>query len=250
MTNLKRVGVAAVIIAVLVFSAGLLAALGGGGVGNTNHAAADTPDSQHAITVSGDGSVLAKPDTAHVTLGVQIQNVELSAAQSQANDQMNAVLASLKQSGISNDNIKTVNYSINVNQDYSKGTGEVTGYTVVNMVDVKITDLDKVGSIIDAAVKAGANNVGGVQLSVENVDALVQQAREQAMANAKSKAEQLAKLGGVTLGAPISISEGTSPPPQPMAARDTMNVASGAASTPIQTGQNEITVSVTVSYGF
>jgi uncharacterized protein YggE len=143
-----------------------------------------------------------------------------------------------------------VNYSINVDQDYSKGTGEVTGYTVINMVDVKITDIDKLGAIIDAAVKAGANNVGGVQFSVENMDALVQQAREQAMADAKSKAEQLAKLGGVTLGAPVSISEGTSMPPQPMAARDAMSVASGAAAAPIQAGQNEITVSVTVSYGF
>jgi uncharacterized protein YggE len=250
MTILKRAAVAAAIIVALVFSAGLLAALGGDGVRTTNQAAADSPDAQHAITVSGDGSVLAKPDTAHVTLGVQIQNAELSAAQSQASDQMNAVLASLKQSGISDDNIKTVNYSINVNQDYSKGTGEVTGYTVINMVDVKITDIDKLGAIIDAAVKAGANNVGGVQFSVENMDALVQQAREQAMADAKSKAEQLAKLGGVTLGAPVSISEGTSMPPQPMAARDAMSVASGAAAAPIQTGQNEITVSVTVSYGF
>jgi len=89
-----------------------------------------------------------------------------------------------------------------------------------------------------------------VQFSVENMDALVQQAREQAMANAKSKAEQLAKLGGVTLGAPISISEGTSMPPQPFAARDAASVPSGAAAAPIQTGQNEITVSVTVSYGF
>lgn len=248
MTILKRVAVAAAVIVALVFSAGLLAALGGDGVRTTNQAAADSPDTQHAIIVSGDGSVLAKPDTAHVTLGVQIQNAELSAAQSQATDQMNAVLASLKQSGISDDNIKTVNYSINVNQDYSKGTGEVTGYTVFNMVDVKITDIDKVGAIIDAAVQAGANNVGGVQFSVENMDALVQQAREQAMADAKSKAEQLAKLGGVTLGAPISISEGTSTPPQPMAARDAASVPSG--SVPIQTGQNEITVSVTVSYGF
>lgn len=248
MTILKRVALVAAIIVALVFSAGLLATLGGVGVRSTNQAAADTPNSQHAITVTGDGSVLAKPDTAHVTLGVQIQNAELAAAQSQATDQMNAVLTSLKQNGISDDNIKTVNYSINVNQDYSKGTGEVTGYTVFNMVDVKITNIDKVGQIIDAAVKAGANNVGGVQFSVENMAALVQQAREQAMNDARNKAMQLAKLGDVTLGAPISISEGTSTPPQPMAARDVASAGAGAV--PIQTGQSEITVTVTVSYGF
>lgn len=248
MAILKRVGIAAGIIFGLVLSAGLLAAIGDGGhLGSTNQAAADTTPSQHAITVTGDGSVLASPDTAHVTLGVQIQNAELAAAQSQATTNMNAVIDSLKNNGISDKDIKTVTYSINVNQD-PKGTGGVTGYTVTNLVDVKISQIDSVGSIIDDAVTAGANNVGGVQFTIEDVDALIQQARERAMQDAHNKAEQLAKLGGVTLGMPISISEGTSTPPQPYAvtARDSM--AAGAV--PIQTGQNEINVTVTVSYGF
>ncbi len=198
--------------------------------------------------MTGDGSVLCRPDTAHVTLGVQIQNAELATAQSQATTNMSAVIDSLKKNGINDKDIKTVNYSIYVNQDPAKGAGAVTGYTVMNLVDVKISQIDKVGSIIDEAVAAGANNVGSIQFSIENVDALLQQARQQAMDDAHNKALQLAKLGGVTLGMPISISEGTSTPPTPYAvgARDT--AASGAV--PIQTGQNQINVTVTVSYGF
>ena len=249
MAVFKRFVMVVAVIVGLVFSAGLLAAIGGDGMGPAKQAAADSSTTSHSITVSGDGSVLAKPDTADVTLGVQIMNAELATAQSQATDKMNAVLVALKQSGISDENIKTVNYSINVNQDYTKGTGEVTGYTVINLVDVKIKQLTNVGAIIDSAVKAGANNVGGIQFSVANIDALIQQARQHAMDDAKSKAEQLAKLGGVTLGMPISITEGTTATPQPFAAtRDAASVAAG--SVPIQTGQNEITVSVTVSYGF
>jgi uncharacterized protein len=250
MAIFKRFGIAAGIIVGLVLSAGLLAAIGGGDeLVRTNQAAADSPTAQHSITVSGDGSVLATPDTAHVTLGVQVQNAELAAAQSQATDKMNAVLAALKQSGISDKDIKTVSYAIYPNQDPSKGTGEVTGYTVTNLVEVKITQLDKVGTIIDAAVSAGANNVGGIQFSVENIDALIQQARQQAMDDAHKKAAQLAQLGGVTLGAPISISEGTTNPPQPFS--DMRSVpAAAAGSVPIQSGQNEVRVSVTVSYGF
>jgi len=251
MAILKRFALAAGVILGLVLSAGLLAAVGGGDqLVTTNQAAADTTSSQHSITVSGDGSVLATPDTAHVTLGVQIQNAQLATAQSQATDNMNAVIAALKQSGISDQNIKTVSYTIYANQDPSKGTGEVTGYTVTNLVDVKIKQLDKVGSIIDAAVSAGANNVGGIQFSVENIDALIQQARQQAMDDAHKKAQQLAQLGGVTLGMPISISEGTSNPPQPFNVDNGMAATAASGSVPIQTGQNEVTVNVTVSYGF
>lgn len=247
---LKRAGIAAAILFGLVLSAGLLAAIGDDGkLPSTNRAAADTTSSQHTITVSGDGQVFAAPDTAHVTLGVQIQNAELAAAQSQATDNMNAVLSSLKKDGIDDKDIKTIVYSVSVNVDQKDpSTSTVTGYTVVNLVDVKIKQIDKVGSIIDNAVSAGANNVGGIQFSIENMDALMQQAREMAMQDAHNKAEQLAKLGGVTLGMPVSISEGVASPPQPyaVAARDSM--ASGAV--PIQTGQSTIQVTVTVSYGF
>ncbi len=246
MVTLKRFALAAGIVFGLVLSAGLLAAIGDGQLGKTNQAAADTPSAQHSITVTGEGTVYAKPDTAHVTLGVQIQNADLATAQSQATKDMNAVLASLKSDGIADKDIKTVNYSINVNQD-QKGSGQVVGYTVTNMVDVKISQIDNAGKIIDDAVKAGANHVGGIQFTVENMDTLMQQAREQAMNDAHAKAAQLAKLGGVTLGMPIQISEGSVSTPRPYA-------ASGASvadsSVPIQTGQNAITVTVTVNYGF
>ncbi len=205
--------------------------------------------SQHTITVNGQGSVSAKPDTAHVTLGVQIQNEQLAAAQTQATTQMNAVLAALKQDGINDKDIQTVNYSVNVMTDQKNpGINQVTGYMVTNMVDVKISQIDKVGSIIDDAVSAGANNVGGIQFTIENMDTLVQQARQMAMTDAHDKAQQLAKLGDVTLGMPVSITENSSTPPRPFDVGATS--AAGSAAVPIQTGESVISVSVTVSYGF
>ncbi|HEX3723621.1 MAG TPA: SIMPL domain-containing protein [Nitrolancea sp.] len=248
MATFKRFSIAAGIIVGLVLSAGLLAAVGGDGLRPTKQAAADSSPATHSITVDGTGTVMATPDTADVTLGVQIQNAELATAQSQATTNMSAVIAALKQNGISDQNIKTVSYSIYPNQDPQKGTGDITSYTVTNLVDVKMTQLDKVGTVIDAAVSAGANNVGGIQFSVSNIDAVMQQARQQAMADAHSKAAQLAQLGGVTLGMPISITEGTVSTPQPFAASAVAADSSG--SVPIQTGQNEVTVNVTVSYGF
>ncbi len=248
MATVRRFGKVAAVIFGLVLSAGLLAAIGGGGnLGSTNQAAADTTSTQHTITVTGDGIVLASPDTAHVTLGVQVQDAELTNAQSQATTNMNAVLAALKNDGIKDKDIKTVNYSIYVNQD-PNGKGTVTGYTVMNQVDVKISEIDKVGSVIDDAVTAGANNVGGIQFTIENVDQLIQQAREQAMADAQNKAQQLAKLGGVQLGMPVSISEGTTTAPQPYDVSTRESMAAG--SVPIQTGTNQVSVTVTVSYGF
>lgn len=247
MAILKRFSIAAGVVLGLVLSAGLLAAIGDGGqLGTANQAAADTTSTQHTITVSGQGSVYAAPDTAHVTLGVQIQDPELATAQSQATAKMNAVIQSLKNNGVSDSDIKTVNYSINVNQD-SKQPGAVVGYTVTNLVDVKVTQISKLGSIIDDAVTAGANNVSGIQFTIANVDTLLRQARQLAMNDAHSKAAQLAQLGGVTLGMPVSISEGSTSVPQPVSvsARETV-----AGSVPIQTGQNEISVSVTVVYGF
>ncbi len=250
MATLKRSGIAIAVIFGLVLSTGLLSAIGDtGSLGNGNRAAADTTSTEHTITVDGEGSVSAKPDTAHVTLGVQIQDPQLAAAQSQATDKMNAVLSALKQDGINDKDIKTVNYSVSVMTDQKQpGTSEVTGYMVTNLVDVKISQIDKVGSIIDDAVSAGANTVNGIQFTIENMDALVQQARQMAMQNAHDKAQQLAKLGGVTLGMPVSITENSSTPPPPFStgARD----IAGAGAVPIQSGESVIMVSVSVSYGF
>lgn len=249
MTLMKRVGVGIGIVLGLVLSAGLLSALGDSSLGRSEPAAAQTQSTLKAVTVSGVGRVLVNPDTAQFTLGVQIRNPDLAAAQAEATTKMNAVINALKANGIDEAKIKTVTYNIGLEYNPQRSDGTVSGYVVTNLVQASVKPLDKVGAIIDAAVDAGANNVSQVSFIVEDVDAPTRQARQQAMDDAKAKADQLARLGGVTLGMPVQITETSSPPPTPL---DAVRTAAGAApdmATPIQAGQAEIVVYVTVSYG-
>jgi uncharacterized protein YggE len=237
--------VTAVVLGLLVLG-GLISNLAQNG-GSGDQAAAETTSNMKAITVNGEGRVLVKPDTAQIIVGVEIRNTDLSAAQNEASQKMNAVIDSLKQNGVEESKIKTINYSISIDR---KNDGSVNGYVITNLVQARVKPIDKVGPILDAAVKAGANSVQSVSFVVEDVDAATQQARQQAVNDARDKAQQLAKLAGVTLGAPISITEASSPSPSPvpLAAKAAGAVASDAAA-PIQAGESEIVVYVTVSYG-
>lgn len=206
---------------------------------------------QAHITVHGTGSVSAKPDMATVQVGVQIQNNELSAAQTEAANKMDAIMKQLKAAGIDDKDIATSQYSVDPVMNYPDNQPpQVTGYRVTNVVSVKVHDLTKAGSLIDSLVGSGANTLYGISFGFSNPDALMNQAREAAMKDARAKAEQLAKLGSVTLGNPIVIEDGGSNvPPTPMVASPLAEMGkSTAASTPINPGQQEIRADVSVIY--
>ena len=252
MSRLKRAGNVVPVVLALILGAkfsGLIT--GNRGIPMTSVAEAEGQTNQRTISVSGEGRVYVTPDTAQVTLGVQIENADLGAAQQEANQKMDAVLAVLKANGVADDQIKTVTYNISVQRDYQKPNQPITGYQVSHLVQVKVKPMSKVSAVIDAAVAKGANAVNDVVFTVENQDAPLQQAREQAVNNARAKAEQLAKLTGVGPSGPVTISETSSRPPVPipMATRD-MGVGPAAceASTAVQPGQSEVSVNLTISY--
>lgn len=234
---------AVVVVAALVVVGALIAAVGGGRQ-PTPIVAADTatPTTQRLITVSGSGQVSVTPDTAEVELGVQAQNADLATAQQAVNQKMTAVIAAIKGAGIPDNQIRTTNYSINI--DRKDPSTPPTGYQVLSTVRVTVQPVDKLGSIIDAAVAQGANVVNGVQFVVQNQSAALQQARQLAMQDAHSRAVQLAQLGGVTLGQVVSITETSGGVPYVVPGAS----AVAASGTPIQPGQNTVTVQVTVSY--
>ncbi|CCF83137.1 SIMPL domain-containing protein [Nitrolancea hollandica] len=251
MSRLKRAGSVLPVVLALVIGAvfsGLLT--GNGGVPMTSVAEAQEQPHQRTITVSGEGRVSVTPDTAQVTLGVQIQKPDLGAAQQEANQKMDAVLAALKTNGVADDQIKTVTYNISVQRDWQKEGQPIIGYQVTHLVQVKVKPMNKVSAVIDAAVAKGANAVNDVVFTVENQDAPLQQAREQAVNNARVKAEQLAKLTGVGLGGPVTVSETSTMPPMPipMAREAAAPAAAGGAATAVQPGQSEVTVNLTISY--
>ncbi len=234
----------------------LAAACGGDGdAGAAPNAAvapqASTSGQPQGITVSGQGTVTAKPDTALLSLGVSVLASTARDARDQAADAMDDLLGSLKGNGIDDKEINTTQFSLNPEYDYSVGQPRLTGYRVTNTVSVKVTELDRAPEVIDEAVDAVGDpiQISGVTFTVDDPGPLLSQARAGAMADAQAKAQQLAELGGVGLGKPIAISEtsGGGPPPiffEAAAAK----AQAGGPSTPIAPGQLELSVSVQVTY--
>jgi uncharacterized protein YggE len=125
------------------------------------------------------------------------------------------------------------------------GVPTLTGFRVTHILRAELTDVAGAGQVIDSLVQAGANRIYGVSFDFADPSALVRQARDAAMHDAQTKAEQLANLGGVTLGAPLVITEGVAPVPIDGSAAPGVR---GGVPTAIQPGQQEVRVQVSVVY--
>lgn len=161
------------------------------------------------ITVVGEGKVTLEPDIARVTIGVEnlLDTVQEASAANRAG--VDAVLAALAAQGIAEADIQTSGFSIFAERWGPEGPlpdGEVR-YRVSNTVNVTIRQLDAVGTILDATIEAGANNIYGVEFALDDNDAAETEARAMAIANAQEKAAELAGLTGTTVGRVVSISE-------------------------------------------
>jgi uncharacterized protein YggE len=207
---------------------------------------------QTGIWVNGEGKVTVTPDVASVSLGVSAQAASVVEATSQAAAAMKQVIDSLKANGVADKDIQTQYYSIQqVTRWDDKNQQEiVTGYRVSNTVTAKIRTMDKVGAVIDAVAAAGGDltRINGISFSVDKPEQYYAQARELALTDAKAKAEQMAKLTGVTLGKVTYVTESSYTPYQgyPVMYKD--SAASGASTTPITPGETQITMNVQVNY--
>jgi uncharacterized protein YggE len=199
------------------------------------------------VTVVGHGEVKGAPDTATVQIGVETEAATAKDAQAQNSAQAQAVQDQLTKLGVDAKDLQTSNFSIN--PTYGTDGRQVTGYRVSNMVTVKIRQLDQAGTLLDQVVQAGANSVYGVSFSVENPEALLDQARKAAIENAKARATQLAGASGSAIGDVLVISEnvGAQPIPMPMLARAEGAQADQAA--PVQPGEQSFNVDVQVTFG-
>jgi uncharacterized protein YggE len=206
------------------------------------------PQGGTGISVLGSGIVLAQPNTARVTLGSEVFDASLSNAQAEAARRMDAVIAKLKAAGIADTDIRTVSYNINPQYDQRDANQAVLrGYQVQNLIEVKSTNVGGLGALLDDAVSAGATRVFGIRFEASNMEELKNQARAQAMANARSKADQMARDAGVTLGRPISIEESDPGGVTPVrAAAPAAALAVQAPTTPIQGGELQVQTNVRV----
>jgi len=202
------------------------------------------------ISVTGTGEASGAPDLALLTLGVSTEEKSVKEARDKAAAAMNAVVSSLKDNGVDDKDIQTQQLSIYPEFDYADGRQELRGFRVTNIVSAKLRDLDRVGEVIDDAAEAGGDllQIQGLSFTIEEPDELRAQAREEAVKEARAKGERLAELAGVKLGKPISINEEGffQPPPIPLA-RGALEAAP-AAETPIQPGEMEVSVSVSVVF--
>jgi uncharacterized protein YggE len=223
-----------------------------GGSGRLNRASAQegTPvagESPSTLQVTGHGSVRVEPDTASVILGVDVIRPTLNEAQSDATTQMNAVLEALASEGIADEDIQTVNYSVNIIRDYDEmgNPSDIRGFQVSNQVSVIIREIDRVGEILDAVVSVGANSIYGISFYVQDTTDATNQARSLAVDNARAQAEQLASAAGLTLGRILTISESYGGSP---VYYDGMANKAGGAGAPIQAGTSEVVVDVNITF--
>ncbi len=203
-----------------------------------------------SVSVGGHGSVILEPDTASIVLGVDIIDTTLLAAQAQATEQMNAILKAVTDAGIAEKDVQTINYSVNLVRDFDDegNPTRVIEYQVSNQVSIKVRDLDTLGTLLDAVVKAGANNVYGISFFVDDPSEAASQARRLAVRDARAKADEMAAEVGMRIGRVLTMFESSAPPPAPQVfdARAAGQAASEAV--PVQTGTSEIAVDVQITY--
>ena len=156
----------------------------------------------------------------------------------------------MKKLGIGEKDIKTTSYNVYPQYDYTVPNSRITGYQVSTSYEVTIKDFDKVNDVLVQATTAGANTTGGISFEVneETKSKKLQEAREEAVAKAKEKAEGLARAAGISLGKIINVSESQGNEIRPMYA--TKDIAVGGSPTPadIQPGETEISVIVSLYY--
>jgi len=174
-------------------------------------------DSQQAgIWVTGQGKTMAAPDIAILRVGIEAQEATVAEAQVEAVEAMDGVMKVLTDSGVAEKDVQTQYFNIRqvTRWDDVKSENIVIGYRVTNMVSAKIRDIDKTGTIIDAVAVVGGDfiRIDSIDFSIDDPRGYYDEARQEAVTDARAKAEQLADLAGVSLGQPTYISEGAQSP--------------------------------------
>ena len=172
---------------------------------------------QDGIWVTGEGKVTVKPDIANISLGVSSQQASVADSMTKTKDAMSKVLAALKADKIDDKDIQTQQYNINPTYSYDRQTSSqaISGYQVINIVNVKLRDISKVTTVIGDVTAAGGDliEINSVTFLVADPTPYYKDTRQKAITDADHKAQKLASLYGVTLGKPTFVSENGSNTP-------------------------------------
>ena len=200
------------------------------------------------IAVTGRGEIKVSPDRATIQVSVQTRAVTAAAAASENATKQQAVLSALRALGLTNDQLSTTSYNVYPEQRFDPGKEPVIiGYNVTNTIVADVRKLNQVGSVIDAALGHGANVINSLQFYASNTDAARRSAITSAIEKARADAEAAARAAGGSLGGLLEINVGAYQPrpPQPM-----MMAKAAQADTPINPGEETLSVDVSTRWRF
>jgi uncharacterized protein YggE len=211
----------------------------------------------NTISFSGKGEVVVKPDIATVSFGVQVENLDVSKAQTEATTKMNNIINLLKTKGVAEKDIKLTNYNIyprydylRTGVDYYSGKQVLAAYVVSQTVEVKIRDISKAGEILSGVGEFGVTDVSGLNFTIDKEEEVKDQARDLAIEDAKAQAKTLAKSLGVKLIKITNFSEGGNYPVYyEMNKSMALGIGGADAAVPqVPMGENKITSTVSITY--
>lgn len=199
------------------------------------------------IVVSGEGKITAAPNISKIDLGLLTEKLTVQEAQKENSEKMNRLIEEIKKLAIEDKDIQTTQYQIYPQYDYEKGERKIRGYSASQSVNVKIRDLAKISALLGKAGEVGANQVGGLQFTIDDEESLRGQARTKAIAAAQAKANELAKTLGVKLVRLTAFNESGASPPSLYALNELSY--GGEDSLPrVESGSLDIKVSVNLTY--
>ena len=202
-----------------------------------------------SLEVSATGEVTRVPDVAVISAGVATRSQTASAALQQNAARMDRVIAALKAAGVAERDIQTSSISLNPEYRYVENQApKLTGYSASNSVNIRFRDIRNSGKVLDALVAEGANQINGPTLTIDKPEAALDEARSNAIANGRARAELYARALGKRVARVVSISEsGRSypvPPPMPVM----MEARAQAASSKIDPGEQKLQVNLAMTF--
>ena len=211
-------------------------------------------NTNRTIQVTADGKIMAVPDVSKITASVDVTKPTANEAQVEATKKTSAIIDAVKALGIAEKDIQTESVSTAAVYDYSEMKQKVSGYSGRSTITITVRKIDDAQKVLSTVTASGADSVYGPQLtfSDEKLIQIKEQAQVEAVKNAKNKAENLAQAGNAKIGKVVTISEADSSNgryyPVFKGAVSSSDVSSAQPSDVIQPGENEITVTVTITF--
>ena len=204
---------------------------------------------QPTLVTRGQATVTAKPDRAYVTIAAESRSRVSADAQKQNAAAMTAVLQKIEQAGVPKDAVRTIGYDLHPEFDYANGRQTFRNFLARNTVEVRLDDIDRVGTVIDAASSGGATTIAGIRFDVRDRAGLERTALRQAVADARARADAAAAGAGATIDRVVRVEEEGAPfePPRPMMRMAEQAIAAGNVATPIEPSTIEIRARVTLT---